>query len=68
LAYADDMTLWGDNIETIKQNTETLIDSGTLLVSSHQNADQNQDIKIENRSFENVSQFKYLLMAVINTI
>jgi hypothetical protein len=37
-----------------------------MLVSCYQNADQNQDIKIENRSFENVSQFKYLGMTIIN--
>jgi hypothetical protein len=27
LAYADDMNLLGDNIYTIKRNTETLIDA-----------------------------------------
>jgi hypothetical protein len=27
LAYADDVNLLGDNIETIKKNTETLIDA-----------------------------------------
>jgi hypothetical protein len=31
-----------------------------MLVPNDQNADQNWDIKIGNRSFENVSQFKYL--------
>jgi hypothetical protein len=31
-----------------------------MLLSRHQNVDQNRDIKIGNRSFENVSQFKYL--------
>jgi hypothetical protein len=31
-----------------------------MLVSYYQNADQNQDMKIGNRSFENVSQFEYL--------
>jgi hypothetical protein len=30
-----------------------------MLVSRDQNAGQNRDIKIGNRSFENVSQFKY---------
>jgi hypothetical protein len=30
-----------------------------MLVSRDQNAGQNQEIKIGNRSFENVSQFKY---------
>jgi hypothetical protein len=31
-----------------------------MLLSRHQNVGQDQDIKIANRSFENVSQFKYL--------
>jgi hypothetical protein len=37
-----------------------------MLLSRHQNAGQNRDIKIANRSFENVSQFKYLGMTVTN--
>jgi hypothetical protein len=31
-----------------------------MLLSRHQNVFQNRDIKIANRPFENVSQFKYL--------
>jgi hypothetical protein len=27
LAYADDMNLLGDNVDTIKKNTQTLIDA-----------------------------------------
>jgi hypothetical protein len=73
LVYADHVNLWGDNIDTIKKNTETLIDvskevglevnAGTIkymLPSRHQNDGQNHDIKTANRSFENVAQFKYL--------
>jgi hypothetical protein len=73
LAYADDVNLLGDNIDTINKNTETIIDSRKdvcvevsvrktkcMLVSCDQNAGQNWDIKIGSRSFENVSQFKYL--------
>jgi hypothetical protein len=73
LAYADDVNLLGDNTDTIKKNTETLIDASKevglqiniektkyMLLSRHQNVGQNQDIKIANRSSENVSQFKYL--------
>jgi hypothetical protein len=37
-----------------------------MLVSYHQNADRNNDIKIPNRSFDNVSQFRYLGMTVTN--
>jgi oligoendopeptidase F len=39
-----------------------------MLVSRDQNAEQNRDIKIRNRSFENVSQFKYLGTTVTNQI
>jgi hypothetical protein len=37
-----------------------------MLVYCDLNAGQNWDIKIGNRSFENVSQFKYLGMTVTN--
>jgi hypothetical protein len=37
-----------------------------MLLSCHQNAGQNHDIKITNRSFENVEQFECLGMAVTN--
>jgi hypothetical protein len=67
LAYADDVNLLGDNIYTMKENTETLIDSTKevgleinmektkyMLLSCHLNVGPNRDIKIANRSFENV--------------
>jgi hypothetical protein len=73
LAYINDVNLLGYNIDTIKKNTETLIDASKevgleinvektkyMLLCRHQNVGQNRDIKITNRSFENVSQFKYL--------
>jgi hypothetical protein len=77
LGYADDVNALGDDMDTIKKNTETLIDASkevglevkvekTLLVSRDQNADQNRDIKIANRSSEQVSQFKYFGMTVTN--
>jgi hypothetical protein len=37
-----------------------------MLLSRHNNAGQNHDIKIANRSFENVAQFKYLGTTVTN--
>jgi stress-induced morphogen len=69
----------GDNIGTIEKYTETLIDASKevgleiniektkhMLLSRRQKAGQNWDIKIVNRSFENVSQLKYLGTTVIN--
>jgi hypothetical protein len=71
--------LLGDNIGTTKKNTETLIDASKevgleinvektmyMLLSRHQNVGRNRDIRIANRSFENVSQFKYLRTTVTN--
>jgi hypothetical protein len=79
LAYADDVNLLRDNIDTIDKNSETLIGASKevgleinvektkyMLLSRHQNAGQNRDMKIANRSFENVSQFKYLGATVTN--
>jgi hypothetical protein len=56
LAYADDVKLLGDNIDTIKKNTETLIDASKavgleinvektkyMLLSRHQNVVQSRD-------------------------
>jgi hypothetical protein len=73
------MNLLGDNIDTIQKNKETLIGADKevgleanaektkyMLLSHHQNAGQNHDIKIANRSFENMAQFKYLLTTVTN--
>jgi hypothetical protein len=76
LAYAD-VSLLGDNIDTIERNTEALIDASKevglemektkyMFLSHHHNGGKNRDIKIANRSFENVSQFKYLGTAVTN--
>jgi hypothetical protein len=79
LAYADDVNLLGDNINTIKKNTKTLIYASKevgleinvdktkyMLLSRHQNVGQNRDIKIGNRQFENESQLKYLGTTVTN--
>jgi hypothetical protein len=37
-----------------------------MLLSHHQNEGRNRDIKVANRSFENVSQLKYLGVTAIN--
>jgi hypothetical protein len=79
LAYADDVNLLGNNVDTVKENTEKLIDASKevgleinaektkyILLTHHQNIGQNRDIKIANRLFVNVSQFEYLGMTVTN--
>jgi hypothetical protein len=61
------VNLLGDNIDAIKKNMETLIDASKefglevntektkyMLLSRHQNVGQIHDIKIANKSFENV--------------
>jgi hypothetical protein len=71
LVYADDVNLLG-YINTIKKHAETFIGASNevgleenaentkyMLLSRHQNAKQNHGIKIADRSFENVAQFKY---------
>jgi hypothetical protein len=37
-----------------------------MLLPHHQNAGQNHDIKIGNRCFENVAQFRYLGTTITN--
>jgi hypothetical protein len=79
LVYADDVNLLGDNIDTTKKNTEILIDISNevglqvntekteyMLLSHHQNAGQNYDIKIADRCFENVTQFIYWGTTITN--
>jgi hypothetical protein len=73
LAYADDVNIVAENIDTIQRNTKALLDARKevglevnpektkyMLVSRCQKAGQRQSIKIGNRSFENVAKFKYV--------
>jgi hypothetical protein len=79
LINADGVKLQGDNIDSINKNIETLIDANNqvglevnaektkyILLSHHQNAGENHDIRTPNRSFENMAQFKYVGTPVTN--
>jgi hypothetical protein len=73
LAHGDDINIVGENIDTMKKNTEALLGASKevglevnqektqcMLMSRSQKLGQRHSIKIVNRSFEDVAKFKYL--------
>jgi hypothetical protein len=73
MVYADDVNILGGSVHTVKQNTEAMVVASKeiglevnaektkhTVMSRQQNAGQNHNTKIGNKSSERVEQFKYL--------
>jgi len=73
LAYADDITVLGGSIHTLKENAEALVAAAReiglevsadktkyMVMSRDQNAGRIHSVRIDNSTFESVEEIKYL--------
>jgi hypothetical protein len=79
LVCADDFSILGGGVHTIKENAETLIvstkenglevsadKSKYMAMSRNENAERSYSMKIDNSSIERVEEFKYLGTTLTN--
>jgi hypothetical protein len=79
LFHADDVNLLGDSVNTIRGNSETLLEASRdigleinaektkyIIMSRHLNSRDNRNIRIANESFEKVEKFKCLGITLTN--
>ena len=79
MVYADDVNIFGGSVHTIKENAEALIVASKeiglevnvdktkyMVMSGDQNAGRSHNMRIDNRSFERVEDFKYLGTTLTN--
>jgi hypothetical protein len=79
LAYADDVTIPGGSIHTLKENAEALVVATREIgleisadktkymdISRDQNAGRIQSVRMDNSTFKRVEEFKYLGTTLTN--